>query len=139
QRKVHFMYTAAPDFHTTYYSCDSLQGQITTILRQLGARDAVVRPVGCTTSGPERFPGVDATFSVLEPAGSGNDDSASSKSVEANWDKVTLNTDTPSCALMEQVKQRILPLFATRNQSSGCSQRFTVEVLRPAKPAPTAS
>jgi len=36
-RKIHFMYTAvSPSSSTTYYSCDKLQSQMTTILRQLG-------------------------------------------------------------------------------------------------------
>ena len=131
-RTLHFMYSAvAPSSETTFYSCDRLQGLITAILRQLGARDATVKPFGCfTTGGPERFPGVDATFSVLVPADSGNE--GQSTLVEAHWHTVILNTDA-SCALMEQVKRRILPLFATRNPSSGCSPTFSVEVLQPDK------
>jgi len=131
-RKVHFMYSGvAPSPSTTFYSCDSLQERITVILRQLGARDAVVKPFGCfTNGGPEKFPGVDATFSVLEPAGTG--DQGTGKKVEAQWDKVTLNPDN-SCALIEQVKRSILPLFATRNPTSGCSPSFSVEVLQPIK------
>jgi hypothetical protein len=136
QRKVHFMYSAAPDFHATYYSCDALQARVKTILKQLGARDEIVKPTGCITTGPEKFPGIDATFSVLQPVGSGDQDAASgSKDVKAQWDKVSLKGDS-SCALIEQVKRSILPLFATRNQSSGCSDTFTVDVLRPAKTPP---
>ena len=131
-RTVHFMYAAvSPSSKTTFYSCDNLRARITAILGQLGARDAVVKPFGCfTTGGPEQFPGVDATFQVLEPAGTG--DQSESKQVEARWEKVTLATDD-SCALMEQVKQHILPLFPTRNQTSGCAPTFSVEVLRPVK------
>jgi len=132
-RKVHFMYTATPDFHATYYSCDSLQDKVKAILRQLGARDEVVKPIGCVTTGPERFPGVDATFSVLEPAGSGSQDDGNAKDVKAQWDKVSLKNTDASCALIEQVKRSILPLFATRNPSSGCTKDFSVEVLQPAK------
>ena len=138
-RKIHFMYLAVtPSSVTTFYSCDRLQEQITAILRQLGAQDEVVKPFGCINGGPGRLPGVDATFSVLEPAGSDDEGAASSKNVEAHWDKVTLTPDT-SCALIEQVKQRILPLFATRNQTSGCSPRSSVEALRPVKPPVTDS
>jgi hypothetical protein len=133
-RKVHFMYSAmAPSAKTTFYSCDKLEGQITTILRQLGAQDELVKPFGCMTNGgAERFPGVDATFSVLEPADSDVQGDAGSKKVEAHWDKVTLTSDA-SCELIEQMKQHILPLFTTRNQASGCASRFSVEVLRPVK------
>jgi hypothetical protein len=137
-RKIHFMYTpVAPSNVTTYYSCDKLQAQLTTILKQLGARDAVVKPFGCATNGgPERFAGVDATFSVLEPAGSSDQAPVSSDNVQAHWDQVTLRSGA-SCDLIEQVKREILPLFTTRNPSSGCSPRFNVEVLRPIK-APAA-
>ena len=133
-RKIHFMYSADPlSSTTTFYSCDKLQDQVKAMLRQLGAQDEVVKPFGCITNGgPEKFPGVDATFSVLEPAGSADEGSASPKSVEAHWDKVTFTPDT-SCALIRQVKDRILPLFTTRNQTTACSPRFSVEVLRPVK------
>jgi hypothetical protein len=132
-RKVHFMYSpVTPSSKTTYYSCDKLQGQITAILKQLGARDEVVEPFGCiTVAGPEKFAGVDATFSALEPTGSGDQAAASSENVSAQWDKVTLSSST-SCELIKQVQEHILPLFATRNQSS-CSPRFSLEVLRPVK------
>ena len=139
-RKVHFMYTpVTPSNVTTYYSCDKLQAQMTTILKQLGARDAVVEPFGCATNGgAERFAGVDATFSVLEPAGSSDQAAVSSDSVDAHWDKVTLRSGA-SCDLIEQVKREILPLFSTRNPSSGCSPRFNVEVLRAVKSPATHS
>jgi hypothetical protein len=140
-RTVHFMYTPVnPSSVTTYYSCDRLQGQITAMLRQLGARDSTVKPFGCiTVGGPERFAGVDATFSVLEPTGSGDPaagstGATSSADVQAQWGKVTLARGT-SCELIEQVKRSILPLFTARNPSSGCSPRFSVEVLRPVKSA----
>jgi hypothetical protein len=130
-RTIHFMYSAvAPSSETTYYSCDRLQERIKAILSQLGARDATIKPFGCVTNGgPERFPGVDATFSVLEPAVTG--DHGESEKVAARWRKVTLNTEG-SCALMEQVQRRILPLFATRNPTSSCS--LSVEVLQPVEP-----
>src|SRR5689334_16276557 len=71
-RKLHFMYSSvSPTFTTTAYSCDGLESQMTSILRKLGASsDLSIRTIGCVRpSGPEQFPGVDATFSVLEPAG----------------------------------------------------------------------
>ena len=61
-----------------------------------------------------------------------------SKPVDAQWDKMTLTSDD-SCMLIRQVQQQVLPLFATRNQTSGCSQRFSVEVLRPTKASSNAS
>jgi hypothetical protein len=138
--KLRFMYSAiSPSSKTTYYSCDALQAQITSILRELGARnDLVVTPIGCVRpGGPEMFPGVDATFSVLEPAENGTEGSSHSQEVAARWDKVTLSPSA-SCALITQVKQRILPLFATRNVTPDCSPRSSVEVLRPIESPPPA-
>lgn len=134
-RKLHFMYSpVSPTFTTTVYSCDGLENQMTSILRQLGASaDLSVRATGCVRpSGPEKFPGVDAAFSVVEPAGSEEHAAAGSQSVTAQWDKVTLDSGV-SCQLIEQVKRNVLPLFATRNATSACGTPFTVEVLRPIK------
>jgi len=129
-RTIHFMYSAVgASSETTFYSCDRLQGLVTEILSRLGARDTTVKPFGCfTNGGPEKFPGVDATFSALVPANGG--DQSESPKVAARWQKVTLNAEG-SCALLEQVRRRILPLFATRNPGSGCSPAFSVEVLQP--------
>ncbi len=135
-RQLHFMYSpVGPGFVTTHYSCDGLQDQMTAILRQLGAGgDLVVRSVGCTRAlGPERFPGVDAQFSVLEPASTVHKGAANSPTVEARWEKVTFKPDT-SCQLLDQVRRNVLPLFATRNVKADCPVGFSLEVLRPAPP-----
>jgi len=136
-RQLHFMYSPiAPGFVTTHYSCDGLQDQMTAILRQLGASsDLAVRSVGCIrASGPEPFPGVDARFSVLEPAAAAHPAAADSPTVSARWEKVTFKPDT-SCQLLDQVKRNVLPLFATRNVKANCPVDFSLEVLRPVKPA----
>jgi hypothetical protein len=136
-RKLHFMYSpVAPGVVTTHYSCDGLQGQMTSILRQLGARsDLVVRSVGCIrASGVEPFPGVDAKLSVLEPA-AGARRAANTPQVAARWEKVTLERGT-SCQLLDQVRRNVLPLFATRNVKADCPVGFTLEVLRPVRSAP---
>jgi hypothetical protein len=141
-RKLHFIYTPlGSPTTTTYYSCDGLRNSVTSILRLLGARkDLVVKSFGCIRfEGPERFPGVDATFSALEPAGTGDQGSAHAQNVAARWDKVTLNAETAqyftnaySRELIEQAKNRILPLFATRNPTESMGgKRLSVEVLRP--------
>lgn len=135
-RQLHFMYSpVAPGFVTTHYSCDGLQDQMTSILRQLGASgDLVVRSVGCIrASGPEPFPGVDAQFSVLEPAAGAHSGKANSPTVAARWEKVTFKADT-SCQLLDQVKRNVLPLFATRNLKADCPVGFSLEVLRPVQP-----
>ena len=148
-RKLHFTYVG----FTASYTCDGLRDQMKQILLQLGARkDLVVKPSGCTRlEGPEPFPGVDATFSVLEPAGD-DPGTAKSQGLPARWDKVTLDSDTHGrtrsggCELIEQVKKSVLSLFTTRNltYSSDCfphaesltGARLSVEVLRPVKPTP---
>jgi hypothetical protein len=153
-RKLNFTYVA----FTTHYSCDGLQQQVKAILQQLGARDdLVVKSRGCTRfEGPETFPGVEATFSVLEPTMTVEKGAGHSQNVPAHWDTVTIDSDTTrrtnsgGCELIEQVKKSILPLFATRDVkfSSDCFPRTTslhgarlsAEVLLPvkAKPPPAA-
>jgi hypothetical protein len=139
----------------TRYTCDGLLEQMKSILQRLGASaDLVVKPYGCTQfEGPEPAPGVDATFSVLEPATGGGQSEGTGTGVPALWEKVTLNSDTTrryngagNCELIEQVKKRVLPLFATRNvdYSTDCyphadslqGTRLSVDVLRPAAKAP---
>jgi hypothetical protein len=151
-RKLHFIFQG----FTTHYSCDGLQDQMKSILQKLGAgKDLVVKPSGCTRlEGPEPFPGVTATFSVLEPAGGGAQGATDSHDVAAQWDTVTLNsataqdhTGSSDCELIEQVKRHVLPLFTTRNLnfSDDCfphtatiaGARLSVEVLRPVKSPPT--
>jgi len=152
-RKLHFTYLGF-----TRYTCDGLLGQMKSILQRLGASpDLVVKPYGCTQfEGPEPAPGVDATFSVLQPATGGGQNEATGKGVPAVWEKVTLNSDTTrryngdgNCELIEQVKKQVLPLFATRNvdYSTDCyphadslkGTRVSLDVLRPATAQPPVS
>jgi len=116
-RKLHFVYMG----FTTHYSCDGLLDNVRSALLQLGARasDLQAHEYGCTRGigRPEPFPGVDATFSVLEPAG----EKTSNAPVEARWQTVELKLGATSleqagqCELLEQIQQKILPLFTTRN------------------------
>jgi hypothetical protein len=58
-------------------------------------------------------------MSVLQPAAGTTDDKATP--VAAHWKQVDLKlqnsfaTDSGECELVEQIKQKIVPLFATRN------------------------
>lgn len=115
--------------------------------------DLHVQESGCTRAdgGPEPFPGVEATFSVLAPAASTREKSAASAPVDAHWQTVELKLDADSveqagqCELLEQIKKEILPLFATRNVefTDSCfpheltlGVRLRVQVLKPLqKPA----
>ncbi len=138
-RRIRFVYSPITDgFKTTYYTCTGLRDDMTAILRELGARnDLVVAPVGCPGG---IYKGLDATFSVLEPAAIGGQIKGASQTVAARWDTITLHTDM-SCELIKQVSRQILPLFAARkvgpaNCLSESSVKLrnaplSVEVLRP--------
>lgn len=146
-RKLNYIYQG----FTAHYTCDGLQGEVTSILKKLGAgEDLSVRRIGCTRlEGPEPSPGVNATFSVLVPADSAEQAAPDSKVVMARWESVTLQGSTPlrsnapGCELIEDAKKRFLPLFTTQNVkfSSDCfphtasisSSRLSVDVLRPLK------
>lgn len=104
---------------TAHYSCDGLRDKIRYVLGELGARsDFKVDYYGCSSpfGRPDPFPGVRIKMHVLQPAGA-NDQS----SVGAHWRRVDLHLDkdpvweASDCELLEQIKQKILPLFATRN------------------------
>ena len=101
---------------TTTYSCSGLQMRMKNLLLKLGARpDLDVRSFGCTElTGPDPFAGVKIRMNVLEPK-------AAQSWVEAHWKRVDLLEDrnildaAGDCELIEQVEQKILPLFAARN------------------------
>jgi len=121
-RELHFTYSG----FTTHFSCEGLEARVKEILLQLGARpDLSVHQYGCTQAAgvPSPFPSVEAKFSVLEPvaAGEAPNGGTTGALVSAQWQTVQLKLD-PSplaesglCELIDQVKVRILPLFATRN------------------------
>ena len=141
---------------TTRYSCDGLRDKVRSMLLELGAReDLQVNASPCSSlGGPDPFPGVRIKMNVLQPAGD-KSATAGTQSVPAHWRAVDLTTERDAvsaagdCELVEQVKQSILPLFATRNvqYSSNClphqlqigATRLRAEVLVPdqknAKPA----
>jgi hypothetical protein len=133
---------------TTKYSCDGLQDKMRTILLQFGARkqDLKVYGRGCVgrSGAPDPFPGVSVKMSVLVPA----DSSAAADgepAVPSHWKAVELKLDRSSlseageCELVEQVKQKVLPLFTSRNvdlrnncvphQLTPGGTRLTAEVL----------
>ena len=108
---------------TAKYSCDGLADQMRKILLLLGARaDLKLTPVGCSGGfgRPTPFPGVEGTVNVLEPVGE-KGPAPEQKPVAAQWQHVVVAPRGPpldaagDCELSEQVKTRILPLFATRN------------------------
>ena len=141
---------------TSHYSCDGLRDKIRVILRDFGARDDMQvseSPCPGALGRPTRFPGVNIKVNVLQPASGASDSGA----VAAHWKRVELPgsgdvvREAGDCELVEQVKQSILPLFATRDvqyrstcvphQLSIGGTSLTADVLVPdqptAKPAAT--
>lgn len=143
QRTIHFTYLGV----TTHYSCEGLRDEMRHLLLELGAsKDRLnVYPYGCTAllGGPEPFPAVAGTFYVLQR----QTGSSGGPTVAAHWQTVQVRLDLSpideagQCELLEQVQQRILPLFDTRNvrfQSDCIPHRLTipgaaleVDVLKP--------
>ncbi|HXZ60100.1 MAG TPA: hypothetical protein VEG26_07930 [Steroidobacteraceae bacterium] len=120
---------------TSHYSCDGLLEKMRRVLLTLGARDDLeVVHYGCSSTygTPDPFPGVRIKMNVLRPAPEGGakpaEGAASAATVPAHWKKVEvrLNRDpvweAGDCELIEQIKQKILPQFTTRNveYSSNC-------------------
>ena len=116
---------------TTKYSCDGLQERMRDVLLKLGARpDIQVRGFGCTRPvGPDPFASVSIKMNVLQPAGK-----QGGPAVPVHWQRVDLLTGlykhdpvdaAADCELIGQIKQKVLPLFATRNvdYSSTCELR----------------
>jgi hypothetical protein len=151
-RELSFVYQG----FTTRYSCDGLRDKVRSVLLKLGAReDLQVSESPCLSLGiPDPFPGVRIKMSVLQP-GADKSATAGTQAVSAHWETVELTPGHDAvgaagdCELVEQVKQSILPLFATRHveYSSNCvphqlqigATRLRAEVLVPdqtnAKPA----
>jgi hypothetical protein len=116
-RQLHFVFLG----FTAHYSCDGLRDKILHVLTELGARpDLEVTFAGCSSplGRPDPFPGVNIKMNVLQPA---DPKDTSAQVVGAHWRKVDLHLDkdpvweASDCELLEQIKERILPLFATRN------------------------
>jgi hypothetical protein len=141
-RELSFVYQG----FTTTYSCDGLRDKVRSVLLKLGAReDLQVSESPCVSLGrPDPFPGVRIKMNVLQP-GADTAATAGTQSVPAHWKTVDLTPEHDAvsaagdCELVEQVKQSLLPLFATRNveYSSNCvphqmgATRLRAEVLVP--------
>jgi len=107
---------------TTTYSCDGLADKLKLLLLAAGARmDAKSQPAACTNGfgRPDRFASAYLTFYTLAAAGA--DHVADTGTVTGNWRVVKFMPRTPSqlglgdCELIEQFRDRILPMFSTRN------------------------
>jgi len=107
----------------------------------LGARpDLSVNEYGCAggLGRPTAFPSVHIKVNVLHPAaaaGPAAAGAAPAQTVSARWKLVDLTAHRDpldvagDCELIEQIKQRILPLFTTRNvqyESTCIPNQYTV-------------
>src|SRR5437016_11159442 len=120
-KELHFDYRG----FTTKYSCDGLRDRMRNLLLELGARpDLQVRGYGCTQLvGPDPFAGVSIKMNVLQPAGK-----PGGQAVPARWKTVDVLATDPNdrdpidaaadCELIGEIRQKVLPLFATRNVDS---------------------
>jgi hypothetical protein len=129
-KELNFVYRG----FTTKYSCDGLQDKMRSVLIKLGARhDVQAHGYGCTRLvGPDPFAGVRIKMNVLQPAGQ-----PGGQAVPAHWKMVDLLTDydnhdpvdaAADCELIGEIRQKVLPLFATRNvdYSATCEKRQLV-------------
>ncbi len=115
-KELNFVYQG----FTTRYSCDGLQDKMKKVLLKLGADDIQVRGFGCARlEGPDPFAGVRIKMHVLQPAGK-----QGGQAVPAHWKIVDLLADpddrdpvdaAADCELIGEIKQKVLPLFTTRN------------------------
>ena len=149
ERKLDYTYQG----FTTKYSCDGLRDNVRDVLLALGARkkDLQIHSNGCSrlNGAPEPFPGVTARFWVLVPLTPDDIDKVGNTSAHpTQWRTVNLarmqqfRFDQGQCELLEQMKNKALPLFTSRNllYHSSCvpheitvgDMQFTVDVLIPA-------
>jgi hypothetical protein len=124
QKEVQFTYMG----FTTHFTCDGLRDTVRDMLLQLGARKDDLKVYEQPCSRPDRpdpFPGVKIKMSVLQPAPATPNSQA--PMVEAHWKAVKLPNRTNGldaagqCELLEQFKQKVLPLFTTRNVNLNAS------------------
>lgn len=104
--------------NSQFLSCDELINRLQFVLLKLGARadNIAVDQRDCRRSGVE-VRSVDATFSVLAPAGNTGKPGAGAP-VEARWQIIELggaDMGIGDCAFLKYVTTKILPLFSTRN------------------------
>ena len=106
---------------TATYSCDGLASKIKVLLIAAGARaDAKAVSAGCSRGYgvPDKFARARLTFYTLAPDGGGEN---ASPPINGVWRSVALAERSPrevalgDCELVEQFRDKVLPMFATRN------------------------
>lgn len=106
---------------TTTYSCDGLASKLKVLLIAAGARaDAKSASVGCSRGYgiADKFARSRLTFYTLAPVGNGEN---ASPPINGAWRSVSIAERSPrevalgDCELVEQFRDKVLPMFATRN------------------------
>jgi hypothetical protein len=107
---------------TSTYSCDGLADKVKLLLIAAGARrDAKSWPGACANGfgRPDKFARANLTFYTLAP-GAG-DTASDGKPVDGVWrpvsfaDRSPRDLSTGDCELVEQFRDKVMPMFATRN------------------------
>jgi len=110
---------------TTTYSCDGLADKLKVLLIAAGARaDSKSRPGACSQQfgRPDKFASATLTFYTLAPLAT--TPGAAGPRVDGIWRPVSLAPRTPrelaigDCELVEQFRDKVLPMFTTRNIDS---------------------
>jgi hypothetical protein len=106
---------------TTTYSCDGLASKLKLLLVAAGARtDAKSISGGCSRGYgvPDKFARATLTFHTLAPVANGEN---SSPPINGVWRSVAIADRSPrevrlgDCELVEQFREKVLPMFTTRN------------------------
>jgi hypothetical protein len=128
---------------TDHYACRGLQGKVSLVLHELGARpDMSVVETGCIDEArrTDPVPGVRLQFASLAP------DAAAGAPVAGAWKRVDLvgpgKLDAEECELMGQIATELLPHFVVRNvqQPARCAPHMRtrtalrLEVFAPLAP-----
>jgi hypothetical protein len=110
---------------TSTYSCDGLADKLKVLLLAAGARaDVKSTPGACAAEfgRPDKFARADLSFYTLVPGGSAT--GAAATPVQGVWRSVDFEPHEPrelgigDCELVEQFRDSVLPMFATRNLDS---------------------
>jgi len=106
---------------TTTYSCDGLASKLRVLLIAAGARADAKSISGACVRGfgnPDKLARANLKFYTLAPAGNGKN---ASPSIDGVWRSVAFADRSPrevglgDCELIEQFRDKVLPMFTTRN------------------------
>jgi hypothetical protein len=106
---------------TTTYSCDGLASKLKVLLIAAGARaDAKSTSSGCVRGygSPDKFARANLKFYTLVPGRNGE---IANPLINGAWHSVVIADRSPrevapgDCELIEQFRDKVLPMFTTRN------------------------